>query len=258
MNARRWNTVKNALCAALIGSAMAGAAWADSSAVLPEARALIERHIEAVGGREALAAKSDTLLEGEFSMPAAGITGDLTIAARATGEYAVRIQLPGMGEMRTGYGPIAAWSIDPFVGPRLLEGEELDAMVERVTPGAVLRDPEFVTRATTLEQTVLGGQACYRVELEWRSGRRTQDCYAVDSGLLVAMLSREVSPMGEVESVSLLGEYRQFGKLLQPTVTRVQAMGQEQVLTTNSIATGPVDADWFELPAAIRTLLEDL
>lgn len=251
------NKTRLGLSLALISGTLLSAAWADSSTELPDARTLIDRHIEAIGGRDAVASQRDSLMRGQFSMPAVGMSGDLTIATRASGEYLMHIELPGIGAIRTGFSPEAAWSLDPFTGPRLLEGEERDAMIERLEPGAVLRDPEFVLTATTTEKTEMGGQACFRVELQWRSGRTTADCYAVDSGLLVALQSREVSPMGEVESLSLLSDYRQFGDVLVPSKTQVFVMGQEQVMILNEFQPGPVDEALFELPPPIRTLLED-
>ncbi|MGY6555214.1 MAG: hypothetical protein ACXIUM_11915 [Wenzhouxiangella sp.] len=257
MNIRPSNKITLGLSMALIGSTLLTAAWAEAISDLPDARALIDRHIEAIGGRDAVASQTDSLMRGEFSMPAVGMSGELLIATRASGDYLMHIELPGVGAIRSGVSPEAAWSIDPFSGPRLLEGEELDAMIERLQPGAVLRDPEYVLEARTVEKTEMGGQTCFRVELQWRSGRTTSDCYAVDSGLLIALQSREASPMGEVESLSLLSDYQPFGKVLIPSTTRVFVMGQEQVMVLSDYEPGPVDEALFELPAPIRTLLED-
>ncbi|MCC5863758.1 MAG: hypothetical protein JJU31_01425 [Wenzhouxiangella sp.] len=224
---------------------------------LPDARALIDRHIETVGGRAALEAQADAIMTGSFSMPAVGITGDLLVASRAPAERVVQIELPGMGTIKTGYSPDLAWSIDPFMGPRLIEGEEFEALTESSVPAAVLRDPEFVKSATTVELTEFMDQACYRVKLEWRSGRQTFDCYAVESGLLIATESTESSPMGEMQTVTLLGEHKEMHGFLVPTVTRVQTMGQEQVLTMTEFKLESPDPALFELPPAIQTLVED-
>ena len=222
---------------------------------LPDARSLIEQHIEAIGGRDAVLAQTESTLIGKFSIPAAGMSGALTVASRASGERISVIELPGLGEMRNGYSKAVAWSIDPFLGPRLIEGEELAALVERSEPGAVLRDEEFLEGARTVGRTELGGQDCYRVELSWKSGRSSHDCYAVDSGLLIAMESVETSPMGEVESLTLFGEYREMHGVKLPGVTTVRVMGQDQVLTVDELRLGAPDAALFEVPAPIRTLL---
>jgi hypothetical protein len=74
---------------------------------------------------------------------------------------------------------------------------------------------------------------------------------------MVAMESVETSPMGEVESLTLLGDYQEMQGALVPTVTTVRVMGQDQVITVNEINLGPPDEALFDIPAPIRTLLED-
>lgn len=224
---------------------------------LPDGRALIERNIEAIGGREAIMAQSEGVIEGEFAMPAAGITGPLVVASRSPSERIIMIELPGIGAIKTGYSPDLAWSIDPFMGPRLIEGEEFAALAESSEPAAVMRDPEFVVSAETVGISEFLDQDCYRVRLEWRSGRQTHDCYAVETGLLIATESVETSPMGEMESLTLMSEHKEMHGFLVATVTRVQTMGQEQILTLKEFNLETPDPELFELPPAIQTLVED-
>lgn len=224
---------------------------------LPEARALIERYIEAVGGREAIMARTESVMTGEFSMPAVGITGSLMVASRPPAEQVVVIELPGMGEMRTGVSEELAWSLDPFMGPRLIEGEEFKSLMDNTIPEAVLRDPEFVASATTVGMDEFLGQSCYRVRLEWKSGRESHDCYAVETGFLIAMQSTETSPMGEIEMLSLMDEFREIEGVKMPTVMRQVVMGQEQVMTMTDVSFETPDPELFELPPAIQTLVED-
>ena len=100
----------------------------------------------------------------------------------------------------------------------------------------------------------MNGQACYRVRITWKSGRETSDCYAVDGGLLVGSTVTVVSPMGSIEAQIFYSDYRRFGELLIPTVTRQQLMGQEQAVTLTTVEFGKVDPAVFELPPEIRAL----
>lgn len=224
---------------------------------LPDARALIERHVDAIGGREAILSPVDGTMEGQFAMPAAGMSGELTVAIRNVNQRVIRIELPGIGAIQTGFSPELAWSIDPFMGPRLIEGVEFEALAESSLPEAILRDPSIVHSAKTVGQAEFLGQPCWRVELQWRSGRTTHDCYAADSGLLIATESTEVSPMGEVQTVSLMDDYQELGGVMVATTTRVRVMGQEQLLTLTRFVTETPDPALFDLPPAIQTLLED-
>lgn len=224
---------------------------------LPDARSLIERHIEATGGRDAIMAQSEVVMTGEMAMPAVGISGSLMVASRLPIEQVVLVELPGMGEMRTGVSPDLAWSVDPFMGPRLIEGEEFKSLLDNTLPGAVMRDPEYVKSATTVGMAEFAGRSCFRVKIEWHSGRESHDCYAEDSGLLIAMQSVETSPMGSIEMVSVMEEFREFDGVMIPTVMRQTIMGMEQIMTLTDIRFETPDPALFELPAPIQTLLED-
>lgn len=257
MNTERTkNTSRSKRIAAFLLAGSACTALA-STETLPDGRALIEGHIEAIGGREAVEVQADSIMIGEFRMPAAGVEGRMVIASRASGERVTTIELPGIGEIVSGYSAELSWSIDPFSGPRLIEGEELEALIERSELAAILRDPQFVTEARTVERTEFGGTPCFRVELQWTSGRTSYDCYAVETGLMVAMETVETSPMGEFESLSLLGDYKAFDGVLAPTVTTVRSMGQDQIVVIEEIRLETPDEALFQLPPAIATLVDD-
>jgi hypothetical protein len=53
---------------------------------------------------------------------------------------------------------------------------------------------------------------------------------------------------------SVIAEYKEFGGMLLPTVTRQRMMGLEQVMTVASVSFDPVDPKMFELPPAIASL----
>ncbi len=221
---------------------------------LPEGRSLIERHIEAVGGEQKVRAATHGTVQGRFEMPGAGVSGPLTVATRGPTEVATRIELAGLGEVRAGVNGELVWSMDPFTGPRLLEGMERAAQIESTHPDASLRDPSFVTSATTSALTEKGGQACYQVDLVWRSGRESSDCYSPESGLLVATESVQVSPMGELPVLTVLHDYKEMAGMLVATRTEQAVMGQTQVITLESIDLSPPDDALFELPPAIKAL----
>lgn len=223
---------------------------------LPEARTLIDRYIEEIGGREAILAQTDSTMTGTFRMPNAGMEGTLVVASRAPAERVTRISLPDMGEILSSYSRDVAWSMDPFTGPRLIEGDELQAQVEQSEPGAILRDEEYIEAAETVGIVEVNDQDCYRVRLEWKSGRETFDCYSVESGLLIGMESTQPSPMGDVEALMVVDEYEQFDGMQIPTLSRIEVMGQTQLLEIESVDFGAPDEALFERPAAIQGLID--
>ena len=224
---------------------------------LPPAADLIDRHIEAVGGRDALLAPAGSHSVGEFSMPAAGLKARMEVFATSDPLRMLSvIEIPGLGTIQQGYTGEHGWSVDPNLGARLLEGKELAAIKEGGSNEGALRDPSLFTERTTVERTEVEGEACYRVRLVWKSGRETFDCYSVERGLLIASESNEETPMGTIPVVTLLREYQQFGEIMSPTRIVQRMMGQEQVMTIETVEYGEIELEKFVPPPAIQTLIE--
>lgn len=233
--------------------ALAGPALAEA---LPDARSLVDRHVEAIGGREAIDRQTQGTLTGRFQMPAAGIDGEMVVAIAATDQIGTRIEMPGIGEIRSGINADLVWSVDPFSGPRILEGEERAFQLEQSNPKAILRDASLVTQLETVALAEFGGESCYRVRVVWHSGRESHDCYAVDSGLLIATESTQTSPMGEISVTSLMKDYRDFDGFKAASRTEQTVMGQQQIIRVDAYTSGAPDPALLELPAPIQALAE--
>jgi hypothetical protein len=223
---------------------------------LPPAEQLIDRHVEAVGGRDAVLGHTSSRVTGTFSMPAAGIQGTIVMMAARPNLSVSRVEIAGLGVIRSGFDGEFGWSIDPNLGPRLVDGLELAASTEGGSQLAAVRDASLFDVRETVEKTEVNGQACYKVRLVWKSGRETFDCYSEETGLMVASMARQDSPMGEIETTTLLEEYRETGGVLSATRIRQQMLGQEQIMTLETIEYDVVEPEAFEAPEAIRTLIE--
>ncbi len=243
------------MLALVVGALLAHAAGAPAQEALPPAAELIDRYVAEVGGRDAILARDNSRATGRFEMPAAGIQGTMIVQS-ASGRTLTEIEIPGIGRIRSGYDGEVAWSIDPNLGTRVLEGRESESMRENANPLSAVRDVSLFSVRETVELTEMGGEACYRVRLVWNSGRETFDCYSVDTGLLVGQVSTQESPMGAIETVSLLSDYQEAGGLLMPRRMEQRAFGQVQLVVIDTLEYGVVSPDAFELPDAIRTLLQ--
>lgn len=223
---------------------------------LPAARDLVARHVVAIGGRDAVLRHPFFRAKGTFGMPAAGMAGELEVVGAQPNLVVLKITIPGAGEMLQGFDGTHGWSLDPFQGPRLVEGAELAQMVDEAEFASVLRESSNIASLETTGIVTLGDQQCYKVKITRKSGRESFDCYAVDSGLLIGGFAKQESPMGEIEAVSEFSDYQDFNGLKQPTRITLTIMNQQQVMNFTSYEYGPVDASAFTLPAPIATLIQ--
>jgi hypothetical protein len=222
---------------------------------LPEAGDVIARYQQAIGGADVLKGHTSIRSTGEFAMPAAGIVASFESVAVRPNRSRMRVEIPGFGEMRSGYTGEVAWAINPAEGPRLMDGAEARQAADEADFESALRLPRSIESMTTVERTTMGGRECLKVRLQWRSGRETFDCYSTETGLLIGSTFKQESHLGSIDAIVRYEDYREFGGMLLPTRVIVQAMGIEQVFTFSSVQFDAVPESELEPPAEITALI---
>ncbi len=220
---------------------------------LPPAASLIAKYSQAVGGQAFLSPKS-VITKGGFAMPAAGINAKFEMIQLAPNQMSMVTEIPGMGKIEAGFDGTTAWSMDPMQGARVLAGKELDQLRDEADRRASLRAPEFFASQETVADTTMNSERCYLVKLTWKSGRVTHDCYSAATGLLVASQSVQTSAMGDMPVLTLLSDYKKFGDVMIPTKTVQEGMGQQQILTIESVVFGDGAGVVITPPAAVQAL----
>ena len=233
----------------------AAAVPASAQQALPPAADIIARYQEAIGGKANFDAKQAMRATGEFSVPAANVTGSFEMFSARPNRALMRITMGGFGEIRSGYDGTVAWSLNPMEGPRIMQDKEKAQAADNADFESVLRDVSRFKTVETVERTTVAGRDCYKVRIVWQSDRETFDCYSPENGLLVASMGQQQSSMGVIDAVTLYDDYREFGGIRVATRISVQAMGMEQVLTMREVSFDDVPAATFELPAEIRALI---
>ena len=220
---------------------------------LPTPREIIDRFIEVTGGMEAYKKHTSRTSSGYFEMPAMGLRGPMTVKQSSPNLMLVAIEFPGMGSMQQGYDGTIAWSIDPMSGARLITGKQLDQMK---------READFFNSVDILKnfdtsKTVgiadFGGEKCHQIKLTSSDGI-TNAYYSVETGLARGSKAVAATPQGEIPSITTISGYKDFGGVMTPTLTVVEAMGQKQQIVTESVSYDDLPTEEFALPEAIKTL----
>lgn len=251
-----------ATAAALLGL-VAVAGWpaaaqepAPQATELAEARQVIDRYVEAIGGAELLRSFTSRRATGRFEIPGQGLAGDVEILAAAPDRLLVTITFPGVGVTRTGYDGEVGWSMDPITGPRVLEGAELQQLRADADFYADLHPPDSYRTMETIERTDIQGHTAWKVRLVRDSGRETFEYFDVDSGLMVASEGPQETMMGTLQVTSVLSEYREFdGILIATHLEQDLGMGTRAVTVIEMVEHGEIEASAFDLPAEIRVLV---
>jgi zinc protease len=248
------------ICLAFAGSVAASAFQQTaapataSQALLPPADEILRKYRTAIGGEEAIRSHTVRAVSGTFEIPAQGMRGELVVLAAAPDRMRLTITLPGLGEMQRGFDGKVGWSVDPAIGPRLLDGRELDELKHSADFYDDLHDASKYSSVTVVGKTMFEGQECYEVKLVRDSGFEYTEFFSVSTGLLAGVKMNASSQLGSVPVTTAVSEYKAFGGVLAPTITRQRMMGLESVTTITSVSYDAIDPKTFELPPAIAAL----
>lgn len=223
---------------------------------LPAAAEIIDRHIKAIGGKEAVMSHSSSRASGTFGVPAAGISGSVEVFAAKPNRMLMKISLPGVGEVLEGFDGTHAWSVSPMTGPTVHQGKQLEERRFDSEYYGELKAPERYESMTTLEKTTLEGRPVYKVRLVRKGGGEDTEFYDVETGLKAGSVNTRETPMGTITATTIESDYKKFGNLLIPTTIKQSGMGVEQVMTINAIEFDTVDAKVFDPPAQIKALIK--
>jgi len=222
---------------------------------LPTAKEIHARYVDALGGRSALQRHESSYITGTFSLAAQGIEGTLEVYSAAPTRMRLNIEIPGLGTVRSGSDGETFWTINPAMGPMILEGTMLEQMRQQADFYAQLHPEKYIASSETVERTEFEGSPAYKVKVVTTWEEEYFEFYGVDSGLLLGSIRTQESPMGGVEAVTVLQDYRDFGGIMLPKTVVQRVMGMEQIMTTDSVTYDAVDPAVFALPDEIKTLL---
>jgi hypothetical protein len=226
------------------------------AAGLPPARSVIDRHVVAIGGADALRRHDSMHLKGRLTMPAAGISGTLDAYAARPNKSLLKVSLDGVGEVTEGFDGRVGWSVSPLTGPMLLEGRQLEEKrFDAEYDNELRKDGRYVS-ITTVERTEFEGRPCYKIRLVRAIGGEDIEFYDVETGLKAGGITTRETPMGTVTGTTVETDYRPFGSLLHPTTVRSRVGAMEQVVTITSVEYDSVRPSVFEMPPDIRALLQ--
>jgi hypothetical protein len=229
---------------------------AKSSAALPDARDIIDRHIKAIGGRDAFLAHKSMHGTGTVSVPSSGITGTIELFSAAPNLQVVKISMGGIGEITEGFDGTHGWSVNPVTGPTLKVGKELDQVKLDADFYSDLRDPKTYPEVKTVEKVAFEGRPCYKVALTRIDGSHDVDYYDVETGLRAGVEATRETQMGTITQTIVESGYKKVGKLLWAMLVTTKAMGVEQKIALETVEFDNVQPAVFDLPAAIKTLIK--
>ena len=154
--------------------------------VLPSAESLFERHVEAIGGREAIASHKNRVVYGEIEMG----NGDMQVLIVSQGRPSKLhyiAQSPGRFTVIRAFDGTSAWGIEMNGEARLLDPDSDEA--RDLAFNAVFEtDAAYKTQYTsmrTTEQTIFADTPVFAVDVQTSTGLSQRIFFDSEDGLLI-------------------------------------------------------------------------
>lgn len=200
----------------------------------PEAEQIMERHIQAVGGREALERLKSRVSIGVCSLPLQSITGKVTISEEAPDRRSMEVNIPSMGVMKFVYDGKRGWMQHPLTGFVEIEEPALSALRREYDFYRMTRYKELFAQMDYKGTRDTAQGHVNVIELTSPEGYREEMHFDVKSGLLV------------YGSGTQLGDYRQVGEVKVPFLMRLSVAGLEISMQFEQVSHNvPVKAEAF-------------
>lgn len=233
----------------------ASAAKEKTSAALPAAKEVIARYVKAMGGRDTILQYTSTHVKGQYEVPGQGLKGTLEVFAAKPDKLKVKVELPGLGQVMSGHDGKVGWSIDPALGPMIMEGKRLSQLQNEANYYSILHDEKEFKSMETVEVTEFEGKECYKLKLVRQSGDEATEFYDTKTGLLAGLVASQETPLGAVTVTSVASDYKKFGNVHMATKNIQRLAGLQQVMTVESVEYNKVADAEFELPPQIKALV---
>lgn len=223
---------------------------ASAPAPIPSAEQILNRYVEAAGGRAAWQKLTSRVSRGTIDAPSMNMSGTIEIYEKAPDRVLVVIVMAG-AQFRQGFDGAAGWSDDPQNGLREQTGPEL---------AETRRDADFYRpldlRRLYAKFTVRGREKIrerdtYLIEAAPPEGGEPDRIYFdAQTGLPLRLISRRHGPEGSAEVQEDLEDYREVDGVKLP-FTMHQNGGDAPVTIQLSEARHnvPIDDSQFARPA---------
>ncbi len=183
---------------------------------LPTLDQVLDKYVEAVGGKAALEKITSRQVKGVFDIAAMGASGTFTSWAKAPNKAATTIDVPGFGVIQQGFDGTVAWENNPMIGMRDLSGTELATRKRESTFHQELKMKELYDKIEVKGKQKIGEKDAYVLEATPAEGKVEKLYFDVQSGLLVRMDAERESPQGSALVETSFDNYKEVDGVKVP------------------------------------------
>jgi hypothetical protein len=224
-----------------------------ASAFAQTADEIIDKHIKAMGGMDKIKAVQTVVATGKMKMGPMELPFTLTKARPESMRMDFTVQ--GMTGSQA-FDGTTGWSVMPFMGkkdPEKMSDDMLKDMKDEADFDGSLVD--YKKKGNTVEylgKVDVEGSPAYKLKITTKQGIETTEYIDADSYLVIKTEGKRKVQGQEIESESIIGDYKDVGGLMYPHSIQNHPKGSQgpgQSITIEKYEiNGKVDAAVFKMP----------
>jgi hypothetical protein len=220
-----------AIAAATFAWTLSG--WAQDApkaSITPEE--IMEKSIQATGGREALTKMTSLVNTGTLDIVAMGAKATTEMYAKAPDKHLTVTKVEGYGEIKQGYDGKIGWSMEPQRGLVDLSGDALAIVRREAQFNGDLKWKELYPKAEVTGKEQVGGRDCWVLKLTPAEGTPVVRYYDAETFLMTKVLMTTETPQGPAEVPIELSDWRDIGNGVKgPYTVKVTMPGVGELIT---------------------------
>lgn len=223
---------------------------------LPDAKAIMEKYLDAIGGADRLKKIKSRQVTMNLEMPAQGLKGVVRLYQMPPAMAYSETEIAQIGKILQGSDGETVWESNVMMGTRILQGAERAAFLRGMRFNADYDYEDLFKSMRTVGVETVAGRPAYAVEVVNKDDTKETRLFDKESGLLVGMRATTTSQMGDIKSETTFSDYRDVQGMKVPFKFVVKAMQTEMVTTIEKIELdAPIPASRFDLPDDVKALL---
>ncbi len=175
------------------------------------AEEVLEKSIQATGGREAALKMTSFVAKGSMEIVSMGGTATTEMYAKAPDKRLSITVVDGYGEVKQGYDGKIAWSAEPQNGLVELAGDQLASAHRDAQFNGDLRWKDLYKSVAVTGKEKVDGRDCWVLKMTPAEGKLVTRFYDAETFLLTKVVTTTDSPQGPAEVSVMPSDWRDLG-----------------------------------------------
>lgn len=223
----------------------------------PTAEAVLDRYVEATGGKAAYEKIKNRVTTGTMEIKGAGVKGSMKSYEAPEANNRTVLEIGALGKIESGTDGKIAWEKSVVNGNRLYSGDEKAHALRNAYFNGDVNWRKVFKEAKLIGPKRVGDRECWQVDLTTPEGLVFQKCFDQKTGLLAMVKVTLKTPQMEMPTEIYPADYQKVDGLLLPFEMKMKLMSQELVMRADKIEHNvELPADTFKLPKEIQELVD--